>query len=929
MRLTLNILLYLITKAKIQGKGKTGNGRLIVQFLQVLADGKPHEKSRERTILNAFCDQPVISNAYQVIDKLLVKFLKSGRPYPYGSLHFTEFERSLNDWKEYAVFLKKMRNACDSILDPYKKEELAYTLLELLRQDQQFPLVLYGKQFIPKEQLFGDAAHPRRICLPALLLGLLYQTHQLNDTEASAPCELMELPKMRVFHLVDCHDDYLLQPELFAELLNPDVPVSIETSVTENAVSLCTEEIQTSKKLFLGQDEGIYPLEMLFRDRTVTALPDTGNLFLYGTGGVGKTTLLLSQRQNTVPLLLPLYQYQPIRIPSYLQTNTCWILLQILLKYHYQYFYQTYEACAAGEGTETVLRQLTDLNALLQQNPNGFPMQYTLMLDGLNELPVDDQDALIDELARISKEWQNVRLIITGRTVPHHALFHAFQQIQICGIPNDALSNIPNAKMKELLKIPLFLQLYHANNTDTAVNRAELLNAYVNHLAEDSRFKAQQPFIRFLVLYVLPIVANIMAQSNQFEIDRANLSEAVDRAFEIFIADERVYQNLILPQNIRKKSLPIGSEKDDWIDFLLEQICLLTVSSANHRKLRFTHQYFRDYFAAKYIINLLDALETGYAYLPEERAALFVKYELGHIWYPAEMTDIYRLIGELAGDDRNQASEDFWYHRTLLDSVLDWSRQFDTFRATENVIRTMAAVRNNIICGVDFSRTTLPLYLPCNIKFSLNGEEPCDFRRCHVQLGGIFDGDICCMTTSPDQTKMLLVLEDQYVIVMNAYTKEILHEYDFLYDTMPWFAFEQASFSPNSRFICMAADNGVLLLETDTGEIRYQRFAKNQCDTVEFACFSKDERYFFARINNQDILIDLQTGKEIPMQHTPDFYGLDPTEKDTVKYAEKTPICEQDDTFLTELYSHLPHFKHCDFTGASFLTEYAKNYLLR
>lgn len=62
------------------------------------------------------------------------------------------------------------------------------------------------------------------------------------------------------------------------------------------------------------------------------------------------------------------------------------------------------------------------------------------------------------------------------------------------------------------------------------------------------------------------------------------------------------------------------------------------------------------------------------------------------------------------------------------------SRQFNTFRTTENVINTMSAVRGNVICGVNFSDTSLPLSIPRNLKFSMNGDEPCRFNGCLVML---------------------------------------------------------------------------------------------------------------------------------------------------------------------------------------------------
>jgi hypothetical protein len=82
-------------------------------------------------------------------------------------------------------------------------------------------------------------------------------------------------------------------------------------------------------------------------------------------------------------------------------------------------------------------------------------------------------------------------------------------------------------------------------------------------------------------------------------------------------------------------------------------------------------------------------------------------------------------VGELAGD----YDDDDSYRSTLLESVLDMSRKFSTFRATENVIRSMSLAGDGIITGVDFSIVSLPPEIPANVKF-----RDCDFSKSRVYL---------------------------------------------------------------------------------------------------------------------------------------------------------------------------------------------------
>ena len=873
MHLTLNVLLSLLIQAKRTGKGKIGNGRMLIMLLQVIADSVHPELSAERNMLQIFSDEPVKSRAYQKIDKQLVKFIPSGKPYPFEQIRLSKFEQTIGNVQRYSSYLLKMQQCCEELLDPEKTESLIYTILEILRADAAFSDILYGAQYIPKEMLFGTPAHPKKICPAALLLGLLYQAHQ-NPYICECTVTLMKAPYLLQFHLVNPSSSYRDRTETLTALLDPDAPVSLELSICKTAAKM---------KISADSTE-IYPLDLCEQNGNKADIPERGHIFLYGQGGSGKTTFLYHLKIKNTGFMLPLFQYKTSVIASYQPNISNRILLHILLKYHYQYCCRTYEACAAAEGADTVLRQLHALDNLLSIQPvNGLP-NYTLMLDGINEVQPDERSALFDEIERICREWHNVRLIVSGRSIPPAPLFQRFHPIEVCGITDDALNALVpvDTAYRNLLKTPLFLHIYKSANQDIPLNRADLTEHYVNRLIDSIHDKTVLPTLRFLVLYVLPFAANHMAQRQRMFVERADLADAIDRATNIFVNDERIYQNALYPQQITKKSLHFGSDKDGLIDWIVSQISLLQIDSADTKILYFSHQYFRDFFAAKYILNLLNALHIGYANAPEQLADLFRQYGLGHLWYPEEMRDIYRLIGELAGDDCNLADDDFVYQETILDTALHWSRQFDTFRATENIIRTMAAVRNNVICGVNFSGTTLPLYLPCNLKFSRNGADACDFIGAHVNLIGLIDGNICCMAKSPDGTKILLALEDQYALLLDAESKAVLHEFDFSDEHSPWSEFDTAVFSLDSQ----------------------------TCALV---------------LNGNNILIDVQTGNIIRNDKPLSDYGI--TLPDDISYTEKQPVKTLGKAFLSQLYRNLPHFRGCDFTDAVFLMEDTKAFL--
>lgn len=80
----------------------------------------------------------------------------------------------------------------------------------------------------------------------------------------------------------------------------------------------------------------------------------------------------------------------------------------------------------------------------------------------------------------------------------------------------------------------------------------------------------------------------------------------------------------------------------------------MKVSESDPQKLHFTHQYFRDYFAAKHILNLLDIMDISYKNNSiTEQKELLTKLGLDRIWFYYNNSEEYGLIGEICGDYKN------------------------------------------------------------------------------------------------------------------------------------------------------------------------------------------------------------------------------------------------------------------------------------
>lgn len=700
-KMTMNVLLSLIIQSKITGRGMTSNGRLYVMLMETIADHDNRSKTAEESILNKFNNEVTHHESYRKLERFLSRFVHTGKGYPYELFSFDKLEKTT----DYRQFLLETSDFIDNVIDREKLDCLVYTLLEILRQDTSITTIRYGSEFIPKERLFGTFAHPKKICAEALLLGILYHVHKNPDT---AECvELLEVPEKRSFKVIRyCGESSL----------NPDMPVNLIENIHETA---SRQNPATMK----------YQLELSGGDR----FPESGNIFLYGSGGAGKTTFLrsLMGKNNTVDFYFPLYRYN-YEVHDDFSGECCHILLQILLKYHYQYEYDTYNALIANEGKSAVLHQLKELDRLMKSTPvNGQPA-YTLLLDGMNEMSFNLQSALADELEMICRDWKNVRIIITGRTVLQYSVFQSFFQTEILGVSDALLREIlsennavpDNDKMLEILKKPLFLSMY-LKNSGISGTRAELLDSYIMNWKGSAAE-------RFMLQYSLPLACKKMLEEfPEYEITRGDLLEIIDKSIKIYVKDEYVYQDYVFPRNINKKELLASRENDDWLEILINNTGLVTVSEHDAKYLKFVHQYYQEYFAAKHIINGINIFQRG-CKTAESEEKYFAEIGISEVWFDyfrkfPDKKDIYTLVGELCGEYLNDAEANEEREKNLLDRYLDISRMYDVEYSTTNVFMVMKMMHGGTIWSMSFNNLALPMKIYADYIFNLNGEYSCSF----------------------------------------------------------------------------------------------------------------------------------------------------------------------------------------------------------
>ena len=193
----------------------------------------------------------------------------------------------------------------------------------------------------------------------------------------------------------------------------------------------------------------------------------------------------------------------------------------------------------------------------------------------------------------------------------------------------------------------------------------------------------------------------------------------------------------------------------------------------------------------------------------------------------------------------------------------------------ENIIRTMASVRNNEICDVDFSDTTLPLSIPSYIKFSDNdGELPCDFQNCKVMYIGLLE-PLKFSVCSDNNRYILAAFENAYFVLWDTENERIVWDKEFSKYTHTSDEFDCAGFIDNDKYILISNIKGSLKIETSSGDLCGQ-YSHKECLSQSY------EGYLDSNCVSQNAV---------------------------------------DEELRSKILQQFPHFKNCDFSGAEFAFE--------
>lgn len=357
---------------------------------------------------------------------------------------------------------------------------------------------------------------------------------------------------------------------------------------------------------------------------------------IIGEGGMGKTSALISLWEKLLDELdndcdVPIPCMLSLQLVNYLSSRR---LEDYILRCIAESLF--YDRRISDEHLNLVCDELAF------ELPDKNSPDYVILIDGFNEVKAEYQPQVAVQIRQLMENCPNLMIILTSR-IPLDANFSVFGLPQVILKPLDDkkikkyLSNtehdISKAKLVwNLLRTPMMLTVYCETCTfadryrDVEYFRfsqsisveGELIQNYIEALVcqnykrdPDKKFLVTEFFI---MCFLLPEIAEFMERRQIFEINGTDFGNQIQKILK------RLKSSKILTKWYDERDLE--EEKDmlftltkDTIRKHLRLYPTLFVRVINPNRnhyWKFTHQNYRDFFSAKYVISECEiALEKG------------------------------------------------------------------------------------------------------------------------------------------------------------------------------------------------------------------------------------------------------------------------------------------------------------------------------
>ena len=301
----------------------------------------------------------------------------------------------------------------------------------------------------------------------------------------------------------------------------------------------------------------------------------SGNLYLIGEGGIGKTTAMISIMEQH-------YKDKPYsaedEIPLFVELNRAPAVFDL--------WYRGVEGMESSFIRREICRQLlhhTNIKYVPSDYLDNLDAEfrkktdkpgYLLLLDGLNEVNNNEvvdpkrkvngcelsgyvRSLIIGEINYLLTQCPNVRVMLTSRTdeTEVNCTEHHIEKLYLTGLKDDTISEylkskkfssrevkdaLADERLRDCIRIPLFLTLYAAlNKTKDVSSRGEIFRRFFHERGDSLQdeytqkkqietLKVDKPQLRFMLDILLPAIGSKMEHIGEFKLTAEEIARIIE-----------------------------------------------------------------------------------------------------------------------------------------------------------------------------------------------------------------------------------------------------------------------------------------------------------------------------------------------------------------------------------------------------------------
>lgn len=336
------------------------------------------------------------------------------------------------------------------------------------------------------------------------------------------------------------------------------------------------------------------------------------NILIYNAGGFGKTTQMKNLNKH---LLAHLDQYKTI--PLYIDAKSLDKADEKpVLKYVTKMF------CGID------ITNTDEVEMFFEKRTGVYAYSYLFLIDAINEADDAVKAKIVTDIGRL-KESDKIRFIVSSRVNEGYSVFNDFHKFEFCELTDEQIGTYLSGKFSksgiqvekfnkslvDILKIPMYLSVFsYAYKDETfpelygekTVRKADLLLAYLYKVAEESRMDKNlatslEQEVQFTIEHYLPALAFKMCCQGKVSLNNEEYKEIkkelnTEYFLSFFDEEEREELYPMLSQTAKLNyEFPSIARKR------------LALWCKNGDDYAFSHQNWLHFFAARHIVNLMNA----------------------------------------------------------------------------------------------------------------------------------------------------------------------------------------------------------------------------------------------------------------------------------------------------------------------------------